>query len=56
MLSTIDEILMFANNCPKDDAMHDEKWLRDKNSGGESFDSLISKFKFGVLKHAASLD
>ena len=43
LLTAVEEILNFAKNCPRGE-QNSESWLREKNSGGESFDSFIFEF------------
>jgi len=43
LLNAMEEILNLANNSSKGEK-NSETWLREKNSGGQSFDSIIFKF------------
>jgi hypothetical protein len=44
LLTAMEEILTFAKNSPKGE-QNSETWLREKNSGGESFETFIFKFQ-----------
>ena len=43
LLIAMEEILSFSKNSPKGE-VNSETWLRDKNSGGDSFESFIFEF------------